>query len=353
MISYYINNLKTRINKIFFGIKSILYKVFPGFISTVQIDKLDSLKDGSLFRFTQMDRNTFILESTFKEYNIYSYVFAPKSIFVYQEQIYPELYDAYHFQKNNERDDNQYVHRFLIGKIHDLHRVYLVSTGGSDNYYHFIFDLLPKLLMISNKIISTDSLVIGDCIPVGKKIIQELNLNCVKIFRQSTTIKSKNMIIPFYTIKRQGNPDMYSLRLLREYYLKQVSVDIRLEKKYYIVRGRRQGRNITNEDRLIESLSIIGYEPIKLDNLDFIQQLSVFFNAKSILSIHGAGLTNIFICKSKTKIYEIFPKGFNGDNFRRISNTLHLDYKRYQISPNNARYDISISTEDLRLFLEA
>ena len=43
---------------------------------------------------------------------------------------------------------------------------------------------------------------------------------------------------------------------------------------------------------------------IKLEELNFIDQVLIFNNADVIVGLHGAGFANLSFCKSKTKVVE-------------------------------------------------
>lgn len=51
--------------------------------------------------------------------------------------------------------------------------------------------------------------------------------------------------------------------------------------------------------------SVLGVEPVAIDNLSVVQQAALFRNADTIVAQHGAALANLYFCRPGTKIIEI------------------------------------------------
>ena len=46
---------------------------------------------------------------------------------------------------------------------------------------------------------------------------------------------------------------------------------------------------------------------IKLSDFSFIDQMKIFYNAKKIIGLHGAGFANVLFSQSDLKVLEIKP----------------------------------------------
>jgi Glycosyltransferase 61 len=75
-----------------------------------------------------------------------------------------------------------------------------------------------------------------------------------------------------------------------------------------------------------------GYTEFYLEQLSLGAQIALFNNAKKIVAVHGAGLTNMIFCKPNTTIFELNP-GCNITCYPSLSkklfkkNNLELDYR--------------------------
>ena len=81
--------------------------------------------------------------------------------------------------------------------------------------------------------------------------------------------------------------------------------------KIYIRREDANYRKILNESELIEKLKKNDFKVINTSQYEIFEQISIFSNAKIVLSTYGSGLANIVFCNPGTKIYEITPRFSN------------------------------------------
>ena len=103
--------------------------------------------------------------------------------------------------------------------------------------------------------------------------------------------------------------------------------------KYEKIFISRADANLKNKRNLKNNLEIEnyfikkGFNVLILSNYSFLEQALIFNNAKLVVGLHGAGLTNILFCKKRTKIIEItldnWPK-----LFKKLSKCLNLSYKK-------------------------
>lgn len=70
----------------------------------------------------------------------------------------------------------------------------------------------------------------------------------------------------------------------------------------------------------------LGYKPVYLEDLSFAEQISLFNNARYVIGLHGAGMTNIIWCESGSRVLEIFPSEPCRDCYWVLANHAGLDY---------------------------
>lgn len=99
--------------------------------------------------------------------------------------------------------------------------------------------------------------------------------------------------------------------------------------KIYIMRSKKDiknGRIVDNELELIKLLNSIGVVAIELESMSFLDQYRLFKQADLVISISGAGLTNILYMHSHASVIELIPKSEIKWQFMTISNFLNLNY---------------------------
>lgn len=91
-------------------------------------------------------------------------------------------------------------------------------------------------------------------------------------------------------------------------------------------------RKISNEVEVLAFLKKKGFKILNNSNFSFLKQIEIFYNARIIVGLHGAGFSNLIFCKKNTKVIEIKPKNAQ-KMYKNISNKVGLKYKSIEIQP--------------------
>ena len=172
----------------------------------------------------------------------------------------------------------------------------------SNEYWHFIYEYMSSILNIEDykeyKIIVNKK---------SKPVLEWLNL--LDILPENiinNSYSTNKLIIP--RPQNCGNPSNEILLKLRNILL--TKVEIKKQNNLVLIK-RTKNRFIKNNEELKKYL--LNYCRLKKynliihddDNLPSIKnQLSLFSNAIIVIGPHGAGLSNIIVCKKNTKIIE-------------------------------------------------
>jgi capsular polysaccharide biosynthesis protein len=211
----------------------------------------------------------------------------------------------------------------------------LTGGGGLDNYFHWLFDVLPRfhLLQASGLFHQVNWYIIPSYrFPYQIETLKMLGISPAQIIDGSkvTHIQADN-IIASSSHRNAGQMEEWVCNFLRESFLDTLPP---VEKKYpayfYISRNDSRSRNVTNEEELIQVLNDFGFTTLSLSGLSFEEQVRLFNSAKIIVSPHGAGLANLVFCQPGTKIIEVFSQGWIGTMYYDLAQKLGLDYY-YQI----------------------
>jgi capsular polysaccharide biosynthesis protein len=108
-----------------------------------------------------------------------------------------------------------------------------------------------------------------------------------------------------------------------------------------------------NNIEIIKFLKKRNFKILELSKLNFSNQISIFNNAKIIISPHGAGLTNLIFCRKGTKVFEFKPITNKNLLFKRISKINKLVHRTIYLKnvKNNKNGDMFLKLENLLKYL--
>ena len=227
--------------------------------------------------------------------------------------------------------------RNLNGSVLSL----LIGGAGNNNYWHWMYDVLPKFELCS-RYFNLDEIDFF-LLPGLQKKFQKQTLDCLNIpehkrissekFRH---IKAEKLIITDHPVLTTGNATKdiqnipnWIIAWLKEKFINKDKI-INKKNKIYIDRNDKKFNNtskrlIKNEEEIKKYLLENNFILAKLHNMNFIDQVNLFYNAECVVGLHGGGFGNIAFCKSGTKIIEL--KSLTaGDVIKNLALKLKLNY---------------------------
>jgi Glycosyltransferase 61 len=171
------------------------------------------------------------------------------------------------------------------------------------NYFHWMTFHLPKLLLLeelgwNGPIIGPSASQLTECTFLGQ------TLNAVG-FPPATCIQADSKL---FEVERLAvvNLDPFPDRLLDQLRsrLARPARGSRL-RRFYISRKGSAWRRLANEAEIVPLLVRRGFEILDPGLLSFTAQAEAMAEAGVVLGLHGAGLTNMILCKPGTTIAEI------------------------------------------------
>jgi capsular polysaccharide biosynthesis protein len=123
-------------------------------------------------------------------------------------------------------------------------------------------------------------------------------------------------------------------------------------RKLFISRSRAIRRRLTNEDACWELLRQCGYERVWMEELDFDQQRALMADAVAVVSVHGAGLTNVMFAPAGLHLIEISNVTFPNAQFYALAGALGHHYWLIRGTPEGDRragdHDLTADYGELR-----
>ena len=89
------------------------------------------------------------------------------------------------------------------------------------------------------------------------------------------------------------------------------------------------GRHIFNEDEVFESLKELGFVFIVPGEMEFIDQIRMFYGAKLIVSPHGSALLNLLVSPLDATVIEITPNPVKYNHFKTVASFAGINYIEY------------------------
>ena len=250
-------------------------------------------------------------------------------------------------------------------------RVALLSSLAGHVYYHWMFDILPRLELLRRsdlKFKEIDWFVVNSLSkPYQQETLNLLGIAQDKIIESDrhSHIQASELIVPSFPGYLDWVPEG-TIKFLRETFLPQINSNQNNQNhsKIYVSRARAKNRRLVNEMEVSQLLTKLGFVTVFLEEMSFLEQVKTFANAKMIVSPHGSGLTNLVFCSPHTQVVELFSPNYIRTDYWMISQ--QLDLQHYYIvgqnfscsSLRNLMYqnalteDIFVSIDALKLVLQ-
>jgi capsular polysaccharide biosynthesis protein len=124
--------------------------------------------------------------------------------------------------------------------------------------------------------------------------------------------------------------------------------------KVYISRKKAPKRRIANEEALESLLKSFGYTCVTMEDYSFAEQVNICLNATTLISLHGAGLTNMMFMNKNSKVVELRQKGeFQNNCYFTLASDMELQYYYLiceKVNPNEKNHtaDVIVDIEALK-----
>lgn len=227
-------------------------------------------------------------------------------------------------------------------------RVLNINTRGcSSNYYHFMFDALPRFGIFREAM--PDAVVDAVIVPHQARYQREL-LELAGIPEpwiqpgHQNAWTADELIVPSTPNQELGAPEWGTQWLLDHL---RPSGPSTLANYLYITRGNKPNtRRYEDEAELWPHLEERGFSKVDPGSLSVQEQINSFHAAKVVVAPHGAGLTNMVFCEPGTKVLELFAPDYVHTGLWTIAQSLgHIDYSYIVGKGSPARADTGVLSD--------
>lgn len=205
------------------------------------------------------------------------------------------------------------------------------NQWSAENYYHWLVDTLPRLLILRNQYPGYLLLVPQPLPP--KQLPDYINKSTSvfgfdKLYPLTTRqiLKAKQVVLAELTAESLfQKPDLIR-QVQRELIASLCAEDVTPTRRIYASRATQSVRRLANEDELEQLLSMHGFETVFFEKLTFLEQIQLMRETTIFMGTHGASMTNLMFLPPEAKVIELLNRD-NGDLcYFRLASCFSLPY---------------------------
>jgi capsular polysaccharide biosynthesis protein len=227
-----------------------------------------------------------------------------------------------------------------------------IIDNWSLGYFHWLTDALPRLLA-SNREEKHYPIILPEHYKQISYITESLEFLRAQViyFNVQIPLRVKELLLTSHTANT-GNYNHILINELRNKFI----IAGEPSRKVFISRLKAPKRKITNEHEVVALLKLYDYEIHYFEDYAFSKQVEIMSQAKHLIGLHGAGLTNMLFMKEGCKILELrnLNDAYNNCYFS-LASELNLHYY-YQLNHGNNNdthtVDITVDIDKLRKNIE-
>lgn len=194
-------------------------------------------------------------------------------------------------------------------------------------YYHWLLEVLPKILLVQQQRLSIDSLHIDQRLGFQIETVETLVGGRWQVIpAESNTIVTAQHIYAVEGWDAFARTPTWVCGVLRDAFLDRTAGNVG-DERIFVSRQDSATRVMVNEDDLFHELAKHGFRRVQLAKLSVRQQANLFAQAEVVVSAHGAGMTNILFCEPETKIFEIAAPRYIFGCFADLARICGLRYR--------------------------
>lgn len=186
----------------------------------------------------------------------------------------------------------------------------LLAAPAGQVYGHWMMDVLPRLAVLERLGISwqeADHYFVNSY----QRHFQSRSLELLDIPKHKWVsgekighVQCKKLIAPSLPGLSGNMPD-WAVTWLRNRFLPHAK-NPQLGSKIFVVRKSPSGRNLLNQNHIIQELQKYGFVEVELERLSFEEQIGAFYYADTVIGANGSGMFNMIFCQPETIVVELF-----------------------------------------------
>ena len=227
-----------------------------------------------------------------------------------------------------------------------------ITDNWSGGYFHWFTDALPRLIACNDHITNHIILIPSELGKI-KFISDSLNLLGLNYEIVQNKVHIKKLLLPSHTAQ-SGNYNQFILTQLRELF--GIKNGVTVFRNIYISRKKSEKRMVSNEEELIILLKRYHFEIHYFEEYSLIKQIEIMQQTKTLIGLHGSGLTNMLFMPQNGNVIELRNYGDAHNNcYFSLASDLNMNYYYQQCKgTSNDTYisDVTVPLIDFKNILE-
>jgi len=206
----------------------------------------------------------------------------------------------------------------------DDENTYLLIHHPWFMYYHWICESIFRLWMVRDKIRDM-VLILPDHYGALDFVMASLSpfgIKNIYFIPKGKSLMVKNLCLPQIKTVIESF-DRKKIKEVRDFYLNYVlnekNIHINKGERIYISRKKASRKKVANEDDIIPILLKYDFVILNNEDFNFFEQISIYSNAKYLVSIHGSGLTNMLFMQYDSVILEFHKRLTNSGDWHSLA----------------------------------
>lgn len=211
------------------------------------------------------------------------------------------------------------------------------------HYGHFLKEMLAGYYQLRLAQKKPDFYILPLEMPFHRQVYELLNIDLSRIIPSHTCklIRARELIIPTlvadyerveyrsgYSHTNTHILPLFTYTMHRELFSNAFysAQNIKPYRKIYLARPEGSNRNFINHEEIESVMIEYGFEIVVPDFLDVVDQMRMMSEAEYVVSMHGAGLNNLFFAREHTKVLEIFSQYYHDHGVQFVALAKQCDY---------------------------
>jgi capsular polysaccharide biosynthesis protein len=180
---------------------------------------------------------------------------------------------------------------------------HLFNVWGT-GYYHWLTEIAPKFLQFESEIREGQTLVPRNQPPYIREFFEMFRFEDLIPVTKCFLAPKLNLV----TNPAAGRHDPNYIRPVRLRVFEALGIESTDKaKRIYVSRRKAARRKVINEDEVIDRLRQDGFECLELEDVSFAEQVRLFAQCETLVSIHGAAIANCIFMPPDSKVIELYP----------------------------------------------
>jgi len=205
-------------------------------------------------------------------------------------------------------------------------RAGVLTIGGGDNFFHFLFDACPRIHLLHKagySLTELDAIVVNQCEkPFHNELLDLLDVpRSTRVeCRPGFSLRADELIVP--SIQPTDYHPSWLFSYVRNTLLPRAvgnpaaaSSPVRI----HISRAKAAGRRVRNNSALQRLLGRYGFTRVVLEQLSVQEQIAMVARADVIVGEHGAGLSHLVFARPGARVVELASPYWPYTMFRHIA----------------------------------